>query len=90
MFTVWQQDRKIRRLTGYIPVTSKSLYLSGGNDEKVTPVPIPNTAVKLLSAQDTWLVTARENRSPPDLYSSIAQSVEHAAVNRRVVGSSPT
>ena len=24
------------------------------------------------------------------IYSSIAQSVEHAAVNRRVVGSSPT
>ena len=63
---------------------------SGGYYEKATPVPIPNTAVKLLSAEDTWLATARENRSPPDLYSSIAQSVEHAAVNRRVVGSSPT
>ena len=63
---------------------------SGGYDEEVTPVPIPNTAVKLLSAQDTWLVTTRENRSLPDLYSSIAQLVEHAAVNRRVVGSSPT
>ncbi len=25
-----------------------------------------------------------------DIHSSIAQSVEHAAVNRRVVGSSPT
>ncbi len=55
-----------------------------------TPVPIPNTAVKHLSADNTWLETARESRSPPDLYSSIAQSVEHAAVNRRVVGSSPT
>ena len=29
-----------------------------------------------------------ENRS--DIYSSIAQSVEHSAVNRVVVGSSPT
>ena len=64
--------------------------ISGGNDEKETPVPIPNTAVKLLSADDTWLETARESRSLPELYSSIAQSVEHAAVNRRVVGSSPT
>ena len=27
---------------------------SGGNNEKATPVPIPNTAVKLLSADDTW------------------------------------
>ena len=56
----------------------------------VTPVPIPNTAVKHLSADNTWLVTAWESKSLPDLYSSIAQSVEHAAVNRRVVGSSPT
>ena len=27
------------------------------------PVPIPNTEVKLCSAEDTWLATARENRS---------------------------
>ena len=73
-----------------INIQSNTPQFSGGNNEKVTPVPIPNTAVKLLSAQDTWLVTARENRSLPDLYSSIAQLVEHAAVNRRVVGSSPT
>ena len=42
--------------------------ISGGNNEKETPVPIPNTAVKLLSADDTWLETARENRSLPELY----------------------
>ena len=66
------------------------LKVFGGNDEKGTPVPIPNTAVKLLSADDTWVATPRESRSPPKLYSSIAQLVEHAAVNRRVVGSSPT
>ena len=29
-------------------------------------------------------------RPDPLLYSSIAQTVEHATVNRRVVGSSPT
>ena len=38
---------------------------SGGYSEEATPVPIPNTAVKLLSADDTWWVTARENRTPP-------------------------
>ena len=27
-----------------------------------TPVPIPNTAVKLICAEDTWLEAARENR----------------------------
>ena len=62
-------------------------------------VPIPNTQVKLPSAEDTWLETAREIKTSPkqkrrvllfSIYSSIAQSVEHAAVNRRVVGSSPT
>ena len=55
-----------------------------------TPVPIPNTEVKHLSADNTWLATAREGKSLPELYSLIAQLVEHAAVNRRVVGSSPT
>ena len=29
------------------------------------PVPIPNTEVKLISADDTWLETARENRYSP-------------------------
>jgi hypothetical protein len=43
---------------------------SGGNNEKDTPVPIPNTAVKLLSADDTWVETPRESRSLPDLYQS--------------------
>ena len=72
----------------------------GDNDAEVTPVPIPNTVVKLCSGDDTWREAARESRSSPELtrkdfglcerYSSLAQSVEHAAVNRRVVGSSPT
>ncbi len=36
-----------------------------------TPVPIPNTAVKHLSADNTWLETARESKSLPDLYESL-------------------
>ena len=32
---------------------------------EVPPVPIPNTEVKLISADDTWLETARENRCSP-------------------------
>ena len=43
---------------------SKS-FLTGVNDEEEPPVPIPNTEVKLLSAEDTWLVTTWENRSVP-------------------------
>ena len=59
-----------------------------GNE--VPPVPIPNTEVKLIHVEDTWLETARENRSMPALQdSSIAQSVEHLTVNQGVTGSSP-
>ena len=64
------------------------------------PVPIPNTVVKLIRAENTWRAASRENRSMPTQrssfraallsYSSLAQLAEHAAVNRRVVGSSPT
>ena len=52
------------------------------------PVPIPNTVVKLCSAEDTCLETGRENRSTPIFLDS--SMAEHPAVNRRVVGSSPT
>ena len=64
------------------------------------PVPIPNTEVKLTSAENTCLETDREDRSMPTQrvwrksnplnFASLAQQVEHAAVNRRVVGSNPT
>ena len=66
--------------------------IPGDNNGEVTPVPIPNTEVKLSSADGTRTERSWESRSLPGLnrYSSIAQSVEHAAVNRRVVGSSPT
>ena len=37
----------------------------GGNSEEVTPVPIPNTEVKLFSADGTAWETAWESRSPP-------------------------
>ena len=40
--------------------------ISGDNGERVPPVPIPNTEVKPLSADGTWLETARESRTPPD------------------------
>ena len=39
-----------------------SFKLLSGDDAKETPVPIPNTAVKLCSAENTWLATAREHR----------------------------
>ena len=39
-----------------------SVILVGDDDGEVPPVPIPNTEVKLIRAQDSSLETARENR----------------------------
>ena len=38
---------------------------SGDNSVEETPVPIPNTAVKLHSADDTWREAAWESRTLP-------------------------
>src|SRR5271170_2327695 len=38
---------------------------SGGLGEGETPLPIPNRAVKPLSADGTWLARAWESRTPP-------------------------
>ena len=39
----------------------------GVDDGEGTPVPIPNTEVKLICVEDTWLATAWENRLMPTL-----------------------
>ena len=39
----------------------------GVNNDEGPPVPIPNTEVKLIRAEDTWRATAWENRSMPTL-----------------------
>ena len=57
--------------------------ISGDNNEEEIPVPMPNTEVKLLSAEDTYELPCWENRKSPDfIYSSLAQLVERSAVNR--------
>ena len=64
---------------------------SGGDSEKVTPVPIPNTEVKLLSADGSWRFSSCESRTSPGIPLFRSSSVvEHSAVNRAVVGSNPT
>ena len=37
----------------------------GAYDDEGPPVPIPNTVVKLISAENTWRAAARENRKAP-------------------------
>ena len=61
---------------------------SGDNGVEVTPVPIPNTKVKLYCADGTYRVTCWESRSLPvlSLLEALAfrgsSMVEHSAVNR--------
>ena len=54
------------RLTLHIDTFGITINLvSGSSSEVETPVPIPNTEVKRLSADDTALATGWENRPPP-------------------------
>ena len=46
----------------------KTSEKSGDNSGEVTPVPISNTVVKLLSADDTWWEAAWESRTLPVFY----------------------
>jgi hypothetical protein len=49
---------------------SDSIYLRffGGNSVEETPVPIPNTEVKLYSADGTARETVWESRTPPRIH----------------------
>ena len=62
----------------------KSAYeFSGEYYEEDTPVPIPNTEVKLFSADDSWgLPPVKIGLRQIFIYSSLAQLVERPAVNR--------
>ena len=73
----------INSLAGYIYLKTNFIFFNksieieytmiyntkhGNNNEKGTPVPIPNTEVKLLNAEDTCRLPCWENRSSPVLY----------------------
>ena len=67
--------------------------MCGDGSKKDTPVPMPNTAVKLLSADGSWTfgpVRVGRRHASVLCYSAIAQLVERMTVNHDVVGSSPT
>jgi hypothetical protein len=44
-----------------------AIQFFGGDGEEVTPVPIPNTEVKLFSADGTARATVWESRTPPKI-----------------------
>ena len=47
--------------------------IAGAYGYEVPPVPIPNTEVKLIHAEDTQMVTSRENRAAPTPFVSAAK-----------------
>ena len=49
------------------PETTKIMF-PGDDCEEATPVPIPNTAVKLLRADNTWGVALWEGRYRQDYF----------------------
>ncbi len=54
----------------------------GKNSCGGTPGPIPNPEVKPVNAESTWREASREDRNlPSSMSASLAQSLEHAAVN---------
>ena len=74
---------KVTFIYVFLSVLENSIQkISGDNNEEEIPVPMPNTEVKLLSAEDTYELPCWENRKSPVLYSSLAQLVERSAVNR--------
>lgn len=60
------------QLGSYILFSFECAYtlkqICGDYSEEVTPVPIPNTEVKLLCADDTRWETARESKTLPLIY----------------------
>ena len=74
----------LKNIKNYIDKVSKSEYtIKRGEDvTEVTPVPIPNTEVKLRKAEDSWGMPPVKIGIRHALYSSLAQLVERPAVNR--------
>ncbi len=59
--------------------------LSGDNSKEDTPVPIPNTEVKLFSADDTWWVTAWESKTSPDNFLLYRETISCIIKNNDIV-----
>ena len=84
----WSSGLRLRPLTPAtwvrIPYGSplwatKEKKIVGVYSDEGPPVPIPNTAVKLISAENTLVVTPREDRAMPTqifLYSSVGRALD--------------
>ena len=64
MFNVYIQNTEVF-IASYAVLRVQTFNHTGGYYREATPVPIPNTEVKLACADNTWLATAREDRLLP-------------------------
>ena len=62
---------------------------SGDDSKEETPVPMPNTEVKVFSVDDTWRETARESRTLPELKWPVGQAVKTPPFHGGIGGSIP-
>ena len=60
----------------YAVLRVQTLNHTGGDYCEATPVPIPNTEVKLACAENTWLETARKDRLLPVYTNPFTLNVE--------------
>ena len=60
---VWKE----KKCYSVLKVQPSEKGIVGVYDGEDPPVPIPNTVVKLAGAENTWLETARENKTMPTL-----------------------
>ena len=63
-----------------VPTSARGRTVSGGHGGGVTPVPIPNTAVKPVSADGTWGVAPWESRTPPEFLRQQPSALRGAVV----------
>ena len=63
-----QKERKVSKVNEIFCIVELAIekWISGDDGEEDPPVPIPNTEVKLFSADGTWWETARESRTLPE------------------------
>ena len=59
----------------YLNCQHTEIYFFGGYRKEETPVPIPNTEVKLFSADGTARETEWESRTPPKIFSINPESL---------------
>ena len=63
-------------LVFYVVLRVQTLNHTGGYYDEATPVPIPNTEVKLIRADNTWLETAWKDRLLPVYIKALALNAE--------------